>query len=175
MTAPGERIEQLLQELHTEAPQPVAGRVDELVQSIVDLYGAGLSRIMAALAETGASTPALERRLVEDPLVSSLLVLHRLHPLPLRERIEAALDAARPALAAHAGDVALVGTEEGVARIRLEGRCGSCSSTTATVEGLLERAIHEAAPEIERVEVVEAASSGSGQLVQLGRSARRAP
>ena len=45
---------------------------------------------------------------VEDELVAHLLLLHGLHPVPVRERVLGALDEVRPYLATHGGGVELL-------------------------------------------------------------------
>lgn len=164
----GERIEALLGELRASADPPTMGRIEELVEHLVDLYGSGLSRILALLHETGAFTGPVRSGLVDDPLVSALLTLHGLHPDDTTTRVQAALERVRPYLASHAGGVSLLGIDGGVARIRLEGTCDGCASSAATVQGLVERAVQEAAPEVAHVEV-ESAPHAASELVQLRR------
>jgi Fe-S cluster biogenesis protein NfuA len=168
----GERIEALLAEIRTSANPATTVRVEALVEEIVGLYGAGLARVWQLLVEAGRSTDAVRGALADDPLVSALLTLHGLHPQDVAARIEEALERVRPYLAAHAGGVALVGMDgEGVARVRLEGSCGGCASSAATLRDLVERAIHEAAPEVERVVVDTATLEPEARLVHLGRRA----
>ena len=64
-----------------------------------------------------------------------------------------ALDSMRPFLASHGGNVELVGVEEGVARLRLQGSCNGCPSSAATLENALKEAIEEAAPDLLGLEV----------------------
>jgi hypothetical protein len=53
-------------------------RVESLITALVDLYGVGLERIVA-MARARVSDPAsLDRALVGDEIVSSLLVLHEI-------------------------------------------------------------------------------------------------
>jgi Fe-S cluster biogenesis protein NfuA len=158
----GERIASLLAELHTMSDASAVERIDELVGRIVHMYGLGLSRILALVGDGERA------KLGSDELVSALLVLHGLHPDGVIARVEAALERVRPTLEGHAGGVTLLGVDlDGVARIRLEGACGGCASSRATVEGLVERAIEEAAPEVVRVVVVE---QEKAELVQLRRA-----
>ena len=42
----GDRIEVLLGELRQEAPPQVGGKVEEVIGLLVELYGAGLERIL---------------------------------------------------------------------------------------------------------------------------------
>ncbi len=70
----------------------------------------------------------------DDPQVEGLLLLHDLHPLDVDARIQRALDRVRPYLGSHAGGVEYLGVTDGVARLRLEGSCHGCPSSTVTVQ-----------------------------------------
>jgi hypothetical protein len=76
----GDRIAQLIDDLGAMAGLPVRQRVEELVQRLVHLYGTGLERLMQILGGDRLDDDA-RARLCADPLVSSLLVLHGLHPV----------------------------------------------------------------------------------------------
>jgi Fe-S cluster biogenesis protein NfuA len=168
----GERIEALLGEIRASADPATLGRVEELVEQLVDLYGTGLARIVGLLRDANALDDGLRRGMADDPLVSALLTLHGLHPDDVAARIEQALDRVRPYLESHAGGVALLGVDEQrVAHVRMEGSCDGCASSAATVRELVERAIQEAAPEVTHVAVEAAGSPAEPHLVQL----RRAP
>lgn len=148
-----QRIEALLDELTTIGDPAARERVEEVVRLLLELYGAGLARVIDSLGEEGG--PVLDR-LVADPLVSSLLVLHDLHPVDTETRVEQALEKVRPYLGSHAGGVTYLGIDaEGVAHLQLEGSCSSCPSSSVTVTQSIERAITEAAPEVVRVAVEE--------------------
>lgn len=176
LRAAADRIEALLQELGALGDPHASAKAEELVRLLMRLYGAGLNRIleivhqeMSEMGERGESGPtAADRffdRLADDGLVSSLLVLHGLHPLDLETRILRALDRVRPYLGSHGGDVTLVGVEEGIVRLRLEGSCHGCPSSAVTMKLAVERAIEEAAPEIGGIEVegVAAREDPAGQ------------
>jgi Fe-S cluster biogenesis protein NfuA len=149
----GERIEQLLDELRTTAPAATVERVEELVGRVVGLYGAGLARIVTALCGPAGSLDGARNMLVSDPMVSSLLVLHGLHPEDVRSRVERGLAGARPYVESHGGKLALVAIEDDVVKLRLDGTCETCPSSGETATQLLDRAVRDAAPEIARVEV----------------------
>jgi Fe-S cluster biogenesis protein NfuA len=169
----GERIETLLGQIRQTAEPATVSRVEELVERLLEVYGGGLARILALVAEAGAMTAPLEGALASDPAVSALLTLHGLHPHDARTRVEAALARVRPYLGTHAGGVTLVGIDErGVAHVRLEGTCDGCASSASTLNDLVRRAVEEAAPEIAGVEVDNArAPTHPAPLVQLGRRA----
>jgi len=155
--ATGERIEQLLEA--SAAAGPVAReRSEELVRLVVELYGDGLTRLLELAHETGALDDALLEALAGDQLVSSLLLVHDLHPYGLVERVERALDDVRPYLGSHGGDVTLRGvSEDGIVTLELLGSCNGCASSAVTLELAVEEAIRAAAPEIVRIEVEQAA------------------
>ncbi len=68
---------------------------------------------------------------------------------PLLRRIEAALDALRPALVADGGNVELVGVDEdGTVRVLLQGACTTCPAQPATLQFGLEPSLKEMVPEV---------------------------
>ena len=176
----GDRIEALLAELAGAGPA-VRPKAEELVQLLMQLYGAGLERILTVLDDAGAAAIPLFARLAEDELVASLMILHDLHPLDLETRIGRALDHVRPYLGSHGGGVEVLGIEEGVVRLRLLGTCDGCASSAVTKQQAIERAINEAAPEITAIEFDDlpgessetTPSDGDGGLVQIGGYRRR--
>ena len=107
--------------------------------------------------------------LAGDPLVESLLLLHGLHPLDVDARIQRALDQVRPYLGSHAGGVQYLGVTDGVARLRLEGSCNGCPSSTVTVRLAIQGAVLEAAPEVTEVVVEGMTTAPEPALLQIGR------
>jgi Fe-S cluster biogenesis protein NfuA len=163
--AAGDRVEALLSELGGLADTRVVASAEELVRTLVELYGAGLDRVMEIVTETG-SAEALHR-LSADDLVSGLLIVHDLHPLSTAERVRMALDGVRPYLGLHDGGVELLGLDpSGVVRLRLTGTCHGCPSSRITITDAIERAIGEAAPEVAGVEVET--EEEPGPLLQIG-------
>ena len=79
-------------------------------------------------------------------------------------RIDALLDEVRPYLAAHGGGVELLGIEEGVVRLRLQGVCNGCPSSAVTLKLAVEEAIERAAPDIERIEAEGEVAPGLLQI-----------
>ncbi|QUQ64941.1 (Fe-S)-binding protein [Kutzneria sp. CA-103260] len=162
----GDRVERLLAEFEAVADPTLAARAEELVRTVVEFYGAALERVVELAPE-----PVLER-LAADGLVSSVLVVHDLHPHSLQQRVQHALDAVRPYLGSHSGDVSLVEiTDDGVLRLALGGSCNGCPSSMVTVKLAIEQAIEHAAPEIVRIDVAgvvpEATGPGGRPLLPL--------
>ena len=171
----GERVEALIAELRGSADPAAAGAAEELAGLLVGLYGDGLARVVGVLASHGEAGAQLLAALTQDPLVASLLVLHDLHPLSTDERISHALDEVRPYLGSHAGGVQYLGVTDGVARLRLEGSCHGCPSSTVTVRLAIETAVRDAAPEVTEVVVDGMTEPPGPALLQIGPAPSRAP
>jgi Fe-S cluster biogenesis protein NfuA/nitrite reductase/ring-hydroxylating ferredoxin subunit len=78
-----------------------------------------------------------------------------------------ALDKVRPYLQSHGGNVELMGVDEGVLRLKLEGSCHGCASSAQTLKLAIEEAIYEAAPDVTELQVegvVQQAQSGFVKL-----------
>jgi Fe-S cluster biogenesis protein NfuA/nitrite reductase/ring-hydroxylating ferredoxin subunit len=150
-----ERIEPLLEEVRSMASPPVWERVEEIVRSVVQLYGEGLKRIDEIAAADGAAGERLRSQLAGDDLVSSLLILHGLHPKDFETRVHEALERVRPYLGSHGGDVEIteLDADLGLVRLRMKGSCDGCPSSLLTVKLAVEGAIRESAPEALKIEV----------------------
>lgn len=70
------------------------------------------------------------------------------------ENVETVLDELRPYLMADGGNVELVDIDGPIVKLRLNGACGSCPSSTMTLRMGIERRLREQIPEINEVEQV---------------------
>lgn len=168
LRATGERIAALLDASSAEGAI-ARERSEELVRLVVDLYGAGLERVLDIVYDTGRLDAEVLDALAADDLVASLLLVHGLHPYDVTTRVERALDGVRPYLGSHGGDVELLGvSEQGVVRLRLLGSCDGCPSSSVTLKLAVEGAVEAAAPEITSIEVEAAdAAQGSSSLIPV--------
>lgn len=141
------KIESLLDEIETFRDPKAREKTAEIVQSLLEIYGEGLARIMDAAARRDDT--ALVEDIADDALVSHLLILHGLHPKSVEERVIGALEEVRPYLQSHGGNVDFLGVEDGIARLRLEGSCNGCPSSTMTLKLAIEEAIKKAAPDLD--------------------------
>src|ERR1700686_2638892 len=151
VTAPNQlaQVEGLLEQLEA-LPDPAARETaTQVVQALLELYGEGLGRIADIVAERDDGT--LAEALTDDELVAHLLLLHGLHPVPVEERVRGALESVLPYLESHGGNVELLGVEEGVAHLRLEGSCSGCPSSAMTLKLAIEDAIYKVAPDVQEV------------------------
>jgi Fe-S cluster biogenesis protein NfuA len=68
------------------------------------------------------------------------------------DNVEQVLDEMRPYLMADGGNVELVEIDGQIVKLRLQGACGSCPSSTMTLKMGIERRLREMIPEIAEVE-----------------------
>jgi Fe-S cluster biogenesis protein NfuA/nitrite reductase/ring-hydroxylating ferredoxin subunit len=144
------RIETLLEEIESFRDPEARARIAEMVQTLLELYGEGLGRIVDIVGRLGSQD--MKDELLGDELITHLLILHGLHPVDVETRVLEALDEVRPYLESHGGNVQFLGIGDGVARVRLEGSCEGCPSSTMTLKLAIEEAVQKAAPELEGVE-----------------------
>jgi Fe-S cluster biogenesis protein NfuA/nitrite reductase/ring-hydroxylating ferredoxin subunit len=149
-------VDTLVGELQELPDLASRGLVEELLTTVLDLHGEALSRMLDALGPRGEpATDRLLERMAADDVVRGVLLLHGLHPLDLRTRVEGALESVRPYMRSHGGGVELLDVTGDTVRIRLEGHCKTCPSSTVTLKLAVEKAIYEAAPDVAAIEVVE--------------------
>jgi hypothetical protein len=116
----GEEIDSLIARLRSSGSASAEAR--RLVQLVLSLHGAGLSRLLELIRDNGGGE-ALLRQLASDPLVASLLALHELQPRPRGEQL---LQITRPSTAEAHG--------EGTTRAE---RCELCAAALSTTHAHL--------------------------------------
>ena len=67
------------------------------------------------------------------------------------ENVAAVLDELRPFLMADGGNVEVVEIDGPIVKVRLQGACGSCPSSTMTLKMGIERKMRESIPEVSEV------------------------
>ena len=168
-----EKIEELVQTIES-LPDPTArASALGLVQALMDFHGEALDRLMEIVASQGEPGYSIFDKFGGDELVSNLLLLYGLHPLPLETRVLQALEKVKPHLASHGGDVELLGINEGVVRLRLHGSCKGCPSSAETLKLAIEAAINAAAPDVVSIKAEGALpeTSSTPEFVQIAKSA----
>lgn len=136
------RTEALLGGLETLPDNAARAQAVQTLQAMAALYGQCLARVMAHADEETAGA------LAADELVGQLLLVHDLHPDPVRERVERAV--------AELDGVELIDVEGPVARLRVS--ASGCGSSGQARQEAAREAVLCAAPEIE--DVVAVAASG---------------
>ncbi len=145
-----DRVEKLAARLEQANDPETRATALELVQSVIELHGAALQ----VLIDRCVATPEGERILdeaLQDDLVSSMFLLHNLHPDDLETRVLRGIESVRPYLQSHGGDCELAGVDKGIVRLRLHGSCGSCPSSSLTLKNAVEEALFQAAPDIREI------------------------
>jgi Fe-S cluster biogenesis protein NfuA/nitrite reductase/ring-hydroxylating ferredoxin subunit len=171
-------IEALVNRIENVADPALKATAKELVQSLMELHGAGIERMLEIVHQDPTSGSSIIEALVRDDHVRSLLLIYGLHPDSLETRVMQALEKTRPYLKSHGGNVTLVGVDDsGTVTLRLEGNCHGCPSSSATLKLAVEEAIYEAAPDVTAIlvhgEIQEAPATTLGfvPLSQLAGNA----
>lgn len=169
------RIERLLGDVRASVGPAAWQRVEELVSRLVALYGSALGRTLRLVQEAGALDEQLRGRLCADDLVSSLMALHGMHPVPPLERARSAVERVRALLGDAGGAIELAIDERAVLAVTLAGQW-RCAIPRAAVDEALRQAIEEAAPDLAAIEIGGADWSAEAPppLVQLDLSRSRA-
>ena len=147
-----ERVQELQERLDMTGDPATRELADELMSALVQMYGAGLARIVSGLM-SDEEGQRLAIGLAEDTVIATLLLIHDLHPVSLEQRVQEALNSVRPYMESHGGNVELLAVDDGVARIHLRGSCSDCSASSVTLELAVKKALEEAAPDLLGLEV----------------------
>jgi hypothetical protein len=106
------------------------------IQTLLGLYGEALARVMRQVS------PETAHALAEDEVIGHLLLVHGLHPVDIETRVRRAL----ALLPRPLQGVAVVGVQDGTARLRVSAAC-------TAEKALIERTIQEAVPDLDAVQV----------------------
>jgi Fe-S cluster biogenesis protein NfuA len=120
----------------------------DLLQSVMDLHGAVISRVVEVLSGSGDAGRNSLAKLGSDPLICGLLVLYGVHPLPLEERVGRAVEKASQQLRKQGGGVTLTGIADAVVKVKIEGSGHGCGSSGDAFKRTVEQAVLEAAPDV---------------------------
>ncbi len=148
-----QQIEEIIGTIESSADPATRAWSEQLIALVLELHSVGLARVLELVSQSGDQCAALSDELANDELVGSLLLLHGLHPLGLETRVARALESVRPYLESHGGNVELMDISDGSVRLRLEGSCHGCPSSTLTLKSTIEEAVYAAAPDITGLEV----------------------
>jgi Fe-S cluster biogenesis protein NfuA len=163
-----ERIEELVRILEDAEDPTIHAVALELMQSVMELHGVGLEKVLELVAQSSGGEHLIDE-FAQDDLISSLLLLHDLHPDDMETRVLRALEKLRPNLQSQSADAELLGIENGVIRLRIHcASGGGCHSpSAAALKGEVEDAIDQAAPDAIQVMTEEVDHPRPAQLVTL--------
>lgn len=144
-----------------ETPRGVAAAYR---QAIEDLQAEAFRRLIRGLKGDPGAMAAM-RQAAADEVVYAVLRRHGILKPSVSERVEAALDAVRPMLAAHGGDVELVAVRPPAIEVRFLGACDGCPASAMTFHAGVKKAVEEACPEI--TEVLQLRGSDKAQATSF--------
>ena len=150
----GKRIQEWVEKIQQLPDSAAREMLEECLGSVLSFYGHGLERILRLIDERGPEGDPVRRALLADPGVTGLLLIHGLHPIPLEQRLNTALEKVRPYMESHGGGVTLLRLEDDRAVLQLQGHCQTCPSSTVTLELAVRSAIEEACPDLIDYEVL---------------------
>lgn len=168
------RVEGLVQKLENSGDPASRSSARELIQSLMELHGAGLERILEIVADKGEPGIALIDSMGQDELVSSLLVLYGLHPEPFETRVLRALDKVRSVLREHGAGLEDLAIAESTVHARISG-AGSKELEKSVREALMECAPDATVVSIEGGKVRAGGSNFVPVASLLGSSVTVAP
>ncbi|GAC1341739.1 MAG: NifU family protein [Candidatus Dormibacteria bacterium] len=148
----GERVGELISLLEDNPDPGVRDQVAELLHGSDRLHRDALTRLAGLLAHHEMLEHACD-----DPIVAAVLDLYDLSPLDPAEAVARALEAVRPYIQSHGGDVDVLAVQDGVVRLRLRGACHGCSGSTVTLKRGVEAALRDGFPGFVAMEVDDSA------------------
>jgi Fe-S cluster biogenesis protein NfuA len=156
------RVEALTRSLEGISDPALRASVKELTQSVMDLHGTAIQRMLEVVHASGPQGAAIVDSLGKDPLIGSLLILYGLHPLDMQSRVSQAIERLQPTFRKHRVDVELMDVEEGVVRLRIT---ASPSAAARALKSSIEEQIYATAPDVTRIEGLNAL--GASDFVEI--------
>jgi hypothetical protein len=140
-----DKIEILVQRAASISDVSARAVAMDLLRAVLEFHAAALNRMLEIAAD---SSDTLIERMAADELVSSMLLLHDLHPDALDTRIHRAVEKLDEMFRSLGAGLSLIGIEPATVRLQFE---SARTWTGAPVKASVENAIFQAAPEIETV------------------------
>ncbi|MGA8028783.1 MAG: hypothetical protein WB992_16690 [Bryobacteraceae bacterium] len=141
------RIDELVREIESVADPALRASTRELVQSLMDLHGAAVSRMLEVVSRAGEAGEGILKSLGRDELVSALLVLYDLHPDSFETRVNRGLEKARKKLSRHSASLEVLEMSEQTVHVRVQVNGHTCGSTTNELQSTVRDALYESAPD----------------------------
>jgi len=157
-----EQVERTVQRVNDLKDEDARTAALELMQSLMDLHGAAMARLVEVLSDAGDAGRNSLAALGSDPLLCGLMVLYGVHPLSLEERVARAIDKVRPQIQKQGGKVELLDASDSLVRVSISSSGNGCHSSPDALQTAVEQAIREAAPEVMDVVTEGVASTATG-------------
>jgi Fe-S cluster biogenesis protein NfuA len=160
--AHAEQIERRVQRVNDLPNEGARTAALELMQSLMDLHGEAMARIVEVLCDSGDAGRNTLALLGSDPLLCGLMVLYGVHPLSLEERVARAIDKVRPQVQKQGGKVELLDVSDSLVRVSISSSGNGCHSSPDALKTAVEQVVREAAPEVIDFVAEGVASSAAG-------------
>ena len=154
-----ERVEELIAAIQEHGNPVVRASAVDLVRALLDIHRAGLADMLEHIVRQGERGQAIVNELLQNDLVSRLLLLHGLHPVDLPTRLRQALERSRSWLRVHGAEAEVERAAHEAVTLRVRGG-------GEEIYRLLEQAILDAAPDVLRIEFIDG-DAPAGSLVSL--------
>jgi Fe-S cluster biogenesis protein NfuA len=155
------RIDGLVQQLESTTDPASRAAAKDLVQSLMDLHGGAIERILEIVSKAGDSGARIVKSLGKDELVSSLLVLYDLHPDNFGTRVQRGLEKARKFVVSRGATLDVLAVDAGTVHLLVKMGGHSCGSTGRDIESAIRDALFETAPDATEV-VIEGVGDQAG-------------
>jgi Fe-S cluster biogenesis protein NfuA len=163
-----------------DAAERAARALDEPGRLAAEAWVAALDDLHREVLVTIVTTLKADERgrellfgLVDDPAVHAVLAMHGIVRPTVAMRAVRVLDAVRPYLTGHGGDVELVRIEGTVAFVRMTGACKGCGSAAATLRDGIAEAMLANIPELTEVQAVPDDPAPAAAFIPVGSVTRR--
>jgi hypothetical protein len=167
-----QRIEELIRQVEGIPDLGVRVTVHSLVESLMELHGATLSRILDIAADCGEEGTRFVDKLGSDELTGGMLVLYGLHPSPLEARVHQALEQVRARLRSSGARIDLLGIEAGSVRIRIRIDGNGNARQDESFRSAVEESIYAVAPDVASLSIeIPGSPAGFVPLETLMRTA----
>lgn len=159
-----ERVDKALKNVEQLTDENAKMHALGLKTAIEDFHKIALTKIVQKLKSDDRGKELLFE-LVDEPSIYAALQLHGIVKPNINLRITGVLDAVRPYMQSHGGDVEFVSYEDSVVYVRLLGSCNGCSQSAVTLREGVEEALINNIPEVKKVEVLP--NEPSPSLIQI--------
>lgn len=147
-----QRLQCLSEEIESCTDLAVRERMRGVVQIVLDFHQRGLARLMQHLSQSGHHGLVIFDALSSDELVSSLLLLHDLHPLDLNTRLQQVIEKGSTQWATHGVLVQLAGVSpEGIVQLKAVKSSEGWPPSPTGLRTSIQQAIYAAAPDVSGV------------------------
>lgn len=165
-----QRVDELVQRVSALPESEARTTALELLQSLMDLHGAALSRVVELLSESGDAGHKSLSKVAADPLVCGLLVLYGIHPVSMEERVRGAIEKLNSQFKKKGTSIGVVAITDTVVRVSVC-RESDAHGSPQKLRSAMEQAILEAAPEVVEI-IIEGLTSSDFILLNMIQPAK---